>query len=1379
MKNFLTTLLFVLPLIVIAQTTPSQDQNYVLQKTYQIPLSETEVGLLPNNVSSNDKKIESIVYYDGLGRPKQSISLRAGGNGEDLMTPVFYDDLGRQPKEYLPYPNLGNEGVYVQSILTPLLGYYDNRYDQSFHNYDINPYSENRFDDSPLSRVLETGAPGKDWKIDPISDTDHTIKFEYLSNTVNEVKRFSVSFTNGNTRFPELVDNGFYTEKHLFKTITKDENWTNGNNNTTQEFKDKLGQVVLKRTFNSNSAHDTYYVYDSYGNLTYVIPPIVNTSNIITPTILDTYCYQYKYDYRNRLFEKKIPGKGYERILYDKLDRPILTQDANMRADNPNKFLFTKYDCLGRVAYTGIYLSPFAGQPELETFLSTKTAFCETQTSSSTLVGDTNIYYTSNVFPLSQYIEKIFTVNYYDTYVDYAGAVAKPTTVFNAYTTEHVSVETTTQGLPTVSKVRVLGTNDWITTLSAYDEKGRVLYVDSKNSFLDSRDIVKNKLDFTGKVTESESTHIKTGHPNIIMHDYFSYDHIGRNVLHTQKIDEQPMQLISQNHYDDLGQLVKKKVGGELWKSGYTDMIGVSMVNGVITSTAPTGWNNSSVSTIGKIDDYGGVMFTAETEGKALIIGLNDLNVNQNFSEIDYGIYLTESPSDPKYYLRYNNDFHQYTPYQLGDTFAVERSGNNILFIHNGIVVYTHVITSGIVPSLVADSSFYTNGGAISNFSLYATTITKHLQDVDFKYNVRGWLTDINEENPLVQTNDLFSFKLNYNTIDGNTGATPLYNGNISQSFWKTDNTDTYFRGYKYSYDDLNRIESAISYKGTNLNSLQSDVHNVSNLSYDKNGNILTLDRNGSNDDNTFNGLWDKLTYSYSGNQLLNVLEDSNHPTLKDVGFFDGNNVLATLNNDYEYDDNGNMVKDRNKLIDEIEYNNLNLPTLITITGTNSGTIEYIYDATGVKLKKIMTKGIESPKITEYAGSFVYNNTELQFISQPEGYVIPLIGEEIVEGFDEGSGQNTYAFYNYVFQYKDHLGNIRLSYADADLNGAIDSSEIIEENNYYPFGLQQKGYNAIIQGGNSIAQKRKYNGMELNNDLGIDLTEMIFRNYDQSIGRFSSIDLMAEEAVDYTPYRFGFNNPIYFSDPTGLYEKTAGGGYKTNDPDEIQRLLAYINRDGTDVSFSGINKFIEGDIEFTESYNKGLPLTAVYATYNASTEVLSVSDFGLHKIQNEVAYYQGKTDYLYDRSDYEMRNQILSGGTNDPISRRLLDSEKEGAYQPITAANYIRYIGDEKTARMIVYGDFLQSIDGPAMQLGSIARVKPRFLGKNTSGRFSSPRARKLGFDDSAGIPRNVREMSFNDFHIAFSGKYKGKFKGRGTYMQHMARDWHAIKSGF
>ena len=76
---------------------------------------------------------------------------------------------------------------------------------------------------------------------------------------------------------------------------------------STREFKNKEGQIVLKRTYDAGNKRDTYYVYDLYGNLTYVIPP--KADGVINADILNDLCYQYKYDNKNRLAEKKTSRK--------------------------------------------------------------------------------------------------------------------------------------------------------------------------------------------------------------------------------------------------------------------------------------------------------------------------------------------------------------------------------------------------------------------------------------------------------------------------------------------------------------------------------------------------------------------------------------------------------------------------------------------------------------------------------------------------------------------------------------------------------------------------------------------------------------------------------------------------------------------------------------------------------------------------------------------------------------------------------------------------------------------------------------------------------------------------------------------------------------
>ena len=241
---------------------------------------------------SSSNKIESIVYHDGLCRPLQNVAIRAGGNSEDVITHIDYDGFGRKTKEYLPYSSTTAIGSYRPDALNETNSYYDDAsYNDDFNGMgtsDINPYSETMLDNSPLNRVKEQAAPGKDWKI----GNDHEIEFEYLANGINEVRLYEVNISKSvsgstTTYIPTLVLSGYYPQNELFKNVIKDENHDRSSSkaHSIEEFKDRQGRVILKRTYGTskvngstqiNVAHDTYYVYDDYGNLTYVLPPNQN-----------------------------------------------------------------------------------------------------------------------------------------------------------------------------------------------------------------------------------------------------------------------------------------------------------------------------------------------------------------------------------------------------------------------------------------------------------------------------------------------------------------------------------------------------------------------------------------------------------------------------------------------------------------------------------------------------------------------------------------------------------------------------------------------------------------------------------------------------------------------------------------------------------------------------------------------------------------------------------------------------------------------------------------------------------------------------------------------------------------------------------------------
>ncbi len=353
-------------------------------------------------------------------------------------------------------------------------------------------------------------------------------------------------------------------------------------------------------------------------------------------------------------------------------------------------------------------------------------------------------------------------------------------------------------------------------------------------------------------------------------------------------------------------------------------------------------------------------------------------------------------------------------------------------------------------------------------------------------------------------TNKLFNFSVGYNQ-----GPNPLYNGNISQTQWRTANSDdSSLKSYLYTYDALNRITQATDNTGYfNLGSSTNPVI------YDKNGNILKLKREGwtvaspSLATSTGFGTMDDLMYSYApnSNKLMKVADAA---AIDQFGFKD-DAVNTTLDNtdDYGYDLNGNMTSDLNKGIaaNGIEYNHLNMPTKITVSsaGANNGVIDYVYAADRTKIQKRTTQG-NNVTTTDYNGNYVYENGNLKQITQPEGYIEP-------------DGSN----WQYVYRYADIWGNTRITYVDDNGDGSVDSSEIRREQNYYPFGMEHKGYNSGSYGVEN--NLKTYQGQEFTNDLGLNTHEWKYRVSDPATGRFWQIDPLAEKYTYNSTYAFQEN----------------------------------------------------------------------------------------------------------------------------------------------------------------------------------------------------------------------------------------------------------------
>ncbi|WP_369012979.1 DUF6443 domain-containing protein [Flavobacterium anhuiense] len=996
MKNLLKFLLVMLSFIANSQT---QGENYIKTVIYKTP---TTVKITAPTIS---QAAQNVTYFDGLGRPVQKIDYQQSKSGKDIVTHIEYDGFGRQVEEYLPFKAETNDMTFDPLVKTKLLSYYSTsdptRTGNPAMETTIYPFSRKELEASPLSRVLKQAAPGNSW----YSGSGHEIKVDYQTNAQDEVILFTATtLWNATSGLYDinLNKNGFYSPNELFKTITYDENTQAPlleNNGATVEFKNKEGQVVLKRTYGTvgtgttNEKYDTYYVYDIYGNLAYVIPPkavdlisssaglqadapstaIVTSgnslhlkaSNSITlkdgfhaqagsvfsavidngnQTILNDLCYQYKYDSRNRMTEKKLPGKQWEFVVYDKLDRVVATGPANSPFSDitSSGWIITKYDAFSRPVYTGWFNSSPAtaeGRTALQTAQNTAAVINESKLTNIGTLDGISAYYSNNVAPQSF---KLLTINYYDNYD------------FLSISNLTVPLIVEGQNILSTSKIKGLSSGSWTRVLSTasstageataifYDDRSRPVRNYSLN-YLGGYTYTDSKLDFSGKTEYSITRHKRTANDaELLTKDAFTYSAQDRLLTQTHQITNNgALEIIADNTYDELGQLISKQVG-----------------------------NNT--------------------------------------------------------------------------------------------------------------------------------------QNINYNYNIRGWLTGINDISALTKPGDqkdLFAFKINYNTAS-TPGVDPLYNGNIAETYWATNSDNGIVRGYGYKYDNLNRLKTGISLQNGSVNHFFDET-----VTYDKNGNIMSMARNGNNALQQI----DNLIYTYSNNNNSNQLIKVNDVVINNPNLlYEFKDSASNTVDDYSYDANGNMTKDNNKNITEIKYNHLNLPTQISFAST--GNIVYIYNAAGQKMQKIVNETGKPIVTTDYLGSYQYETqnsvTTLKFFSTAEGYV-------------EKQGSS----YKYVYQYKDHLGNIRLSY-DKNLT-------IQEETNYYPFGLEHTGYNGGINSTNT-ALKYKYNGKELQDELGLNMYDYGARNYDPALGRWMNIDPLAEHSQSITPYHYCSNSPINRNDPTGM-----------------------------------------------------------------------------------------------------------------------------------------------------------------------------------------------------------------------------------------------------
>lgn len=692
------------------------DLNYIATYAPRVAGMNTTSQVYLN--SGDNTKVESSVQYmDGLGRPIQTVQVKGSPAGYDVVQPIVYDQYGRDSVKYLPYTNNSSSpGAYHPNAVTGANGTYTASeqyrfYQQPGQGY-VNttaPYSLTGYEPSPLNRVREAGAPGTAWQftgagnesspnhtartVDTLNDATSTFAATPAANNPGS-KIAALYLATVNSNYSETLSrpgNGNYAAGQLTVTVARDENWqpSNGCLGTTEQYKDKEGHMVLRRTYNLSNGKvqmlSTYYVYDNTGNLAFVLPPAARPDSAWVPssTVLQNLCYLYQYDSHSRMVQKRIPGRGWDFILYNALDQVIGTQDSVQRMKNPQQVSYVKYDGLGRNIITGYYTitSSTTGKnyrDSLQSVSDADTTLWETKSSSGS--------YTNLAVPTAHATSLV--TSYYDDY----NASGLPA----AYRLT-TGVSAVTRGLPTATAVSVLNaTADKLWTAHYYDDLGRETrtykqhYLGGHTEYsANNYDYIYQAYTFTNKVDTVIRRHYNyahTGTPLVTVSNTYDYDHMDRRrhiggQLYGSDGTGQNAVYLSLADYNELGQLLYRHLYLQPGMSDYLTSYQFSYnERGWISGITPAGggsfgenvYYNSPVKT-GAVAQYNGNIsqFSYNSPNMAVNGGQSSSYVNDVLYTYDNLNRLLKSASN----LQKNDERVAYD--NMGNIDTLVRTGSN------------------------------------------------------------------------------------------------------------------------------------------------------------------------------------------------------------------------------------------------------------------------------------------------------------------------------------------------------------------------------------------------------------------------------------------------------------------------------------------------------------------------------------------------------------------------------------------------------------------------------------------------------------------------------------------------------------------------------
>lgn len=576
--------------ILLSEMRADTTQNYIITRT------------MTNKEGTSF--IDKIQYFDGLGFPIETVQRKASPLGRDLITYQEYDGLRRESNLWLPRVGTDGSGKFVALTAFQLLS-------PEVYNNDTKAYVKLVYEESQLNRLVEQYGAGEEWH-NHHKSTQYSLMTNVSGNDTLNCLLFKVGDEFTNDTLLALKRVGNYESHQLYVTRVEDED-----GHRTFEFKDKLDRLVLSRQMDGNAVFDTYYLYNGLGNPLIVLPPQA-ADLLATDTksewdsndeILRQYAYLYKYDCsRTALCQaKKLPGCAWTFYLYDKNNRLIFTQDGNQRQHG--EWAFTLPDISGRTCMTGVCHNVFNvfEQPVRNQLVIVHPDYNE------------EFCYSIKDDIIALENPTVLNINYYDTYrfstIGYFDNQELVYTVENGFDKRFYTENAV--GLPTGSLTAVMKegeVEDYLPSILYYDERGRQVQMKSTNHLIDGVEEEYVAYNFVGQALKRKHVHFAEGKASQTELYTYTYDHMGRLLTTTHRLNANPPIVLVNNKYDAIGRLASNSRSGQAnlktdytynvrsWLQSvgsplftqtlhYTDGTGIPCYNGNISSMT---WKTSS-----------------------------------------------------------------------------------------------------------------------------------------------------------------------------------------------------------------------------------------------------------------------------------------------------------------------------------------------------------------------------------------------------------------------------------------------------------------------------------------------------------------------------------------------------------------------------------------------------------------------------------------------------------------------------------------------------------------------------------------------------------------------------------------------------------------